>query len=464
LDGAPTVLDYGCGRGDDVSVLRAAGIEARGWDPHFAPDVLLETATVVNLGFVLNVIEDPAERTEALRRAYGLSKRILAVAVMLTGKGSGAGHADGVLTKRSTFQRYFGQAELREYVADVLGREPVTVGPGVVFVFRADEEEQAFLERRQRSSVPPADKFEAPFAPPISSPRPSAYDQHQNLLDSFWATTLELGRFPEADEFASADALLSAVGSLRRAFAALPFAGKKADLTRAADRRGEDLLVYLALNIFERRRSFQSMPMGVRRDIKAFFGSYKAAFERARGTLFAAGDRERTAAACTEAAGGGVGVLDAHDGDYSFHASLLTQQPPPLRIILGCADRLEALPSNVDLIKVHGSGDRVSYLRFDGFGERSLPVLAQRTVINLRTQRVAEVPVDTPDGRRVLLGKSSFMPADMPGRAVQEHFDDNLRKTGVLTQDGLGPGLRVLARRLVAAGVKLPGGAVAAKG
>ncbi|GAA0575956.1 hypothetical protein GCM10009416_13340 [Craurococcus roseus] len=466
LDGAPKVLDYGCGRGDDVRVLKAAGLDAGGWDPHFAPDAPLEAADVVNLGFVLNVIEDPAERADALRRAYGLAKQVLSVAVMLTGKGSGPGHADGVLTSRGTFQRYFGQAELRGYVAEVLGREPVTAGPGIVFVFRADEEEQAFLARRQRSAPSPVDRFEAlstPRAPSARhSVRPSAYERHRDLLDAFWGTALELGRVPEAAEFGRADELPSAVGSARRAFAALPFAGKEVELAHAAARRTEDLLVYLALNVFERRRSLQALPAAVQRDIKAFFGSHKAALERARGALFDAGDRRRAAAAAATAAARGAGVLDAADGDYTFHASLLDQQPAPLRIILGCAERLEPLPADADLVKVHGSGDRVSHLRFDGFGERALPVLAQRTVVDLRRQRVAEVPVETPEGRRVLLGKARFMPSGMPGRERQERFDDDLRRRGVLVQEGLGPGLRAFARRLAAAGVKLQAGGAAA--
>jgi hypothetical protein len=45
---------------------------------------------------------------------------------MPTGKGGGADHADGMLTSRRTFQKYFGQAELRAYVAQVLDREPVS--------------------------------------------------------------------------------------------------------------------------------------------------------------------------------------------------------------------------------------------------------------------------------------------------------------------------------------------------
>ena len=33
-----SVLDYGCGRGDDVKFLNELGVPAVGWDPHFAPD------------------------------------------------------------------------------------------------------------------------------------------------------------------------------------------------------------------------------------------------------------------------------------------------------------------------------------------------------------------------------------------------------------------------------------------
>ena len=33
-----TVLDYGCGRGEDVGLLQKNGLKAEGWDPHFRPD------------------------------------------------------------------------------------------------------------------------------------------------------------------------------------------------------------------------------------------------------------------------------------------------------------------------------------------------------------------------------------------------------------------------------------------
>lgn len=55
-----TLLDYGCGRGSDVARLGKVGFSCVGWDPQYAPEALLEPADVVNLGYVVNVIESDA--------------------------------------------------------------------------------------------------------------------------------------------------------------------------------------------------------------------------------------------------------------------------------------------------------------------------------------------------------------------------------------------------------------------
>ena len=52
-----TVLDYGCGLGDDVRHLRLHGTESWGWDPVHLPNGNRSPAEVVNLGYVVNVIE-----------------------------------------------------------------------------------------------------------------------------------------------------------------------------------------------------------------------------------------------------------------------------------------------------------------------------------------------------------------------------------------------------------------------
>src|SRR5689334_14623554 len=75
-----TFFDYGCGRGQDVARLRALGYQAAGWDPVHAAEWPRRAADVVNLGYVINVIENPAERVEALRTAWGLAQNLLIVA------------------------------------------------------------------------------------------------------------------------------------------------------------------------------------------------------------------------------------------------------------------------------------------------------------------------------------------------------------------------------------------------
>jgi len=80
LDGSLTVFDYGCGRGDDVRALQSLGLNSTVGSP-LRPDNEKTEADVVNLGFVLNVIEDQRERLEALRGAWSLTKRLLSVSV-----------------------------------------------------------------------------------------------------------------------------------------------------------------------------------------------------------------------------------------------------------------------------------------------------------------------------------------------------------------------------------------------
>ena len=223
---------------------------------------------------------------------------------------------------------------------------------------------------RQRDSVRSSNSVDAETSrrERISQTRALLYERHQDLLDTFWSSVLELGRLPEAWEFEKWGDIVATFGNARRAFAALPFPNKDADLARSAGRRSNDLLVYLALNVFERRRSAVTVPASVQRDMKCFFGSQKAANERAKASLFESGAADPVIAAATAAAAEGLGVLATKDGDYTFHASLLQQQPAALRILVGCAERLEPMPSDCTPgVKIHGVGNRVSYLSFDDF-------------------------------------------------------------------------------------------------
>jgi DNA phosphorothioation-associated putative methyltransferase len=76
IDNESPVLDYGCGRGDDVRAWQARGIPCQGWDPVYRPEGKRQESDVVNVDCVVNVIEDPAERVETLRQAWQLAHKV----------------------------------------------------------------------------------------------------------------------------------------------------------------------------------------------------------------------------------------------------------------------------------------------------------------------------------------------------------------------------------------------------
>lgn len=114
-----TVFDYGCGRGDDVRRLNQKGIVARGWDPLHRPAEARTPADIVNLGYVVNVIEDPQERIRVLNEAWALTRKVLIVSARLLIEASRqyrtSPYSDGHLTSRGTFQKYYDQLELRDW-------------------------------------------------------------------------------------------------------------------------------------------------------------------------------------------------------------------------------------------------------------------------------------------------------------------------------------------------------------
>lgn len=146
---AGTVLDYGCGRGFDVAALRKEGFDVKAWDPYFFPDNPKTKADTVNLGYVLNVIEDKAERAAVLKEAFALAQKCLIVSVRPSDEAAGLTAAtpqgDGVITKTGTFQKFFGQDELGAYIGKTTGAHPYLVDTGVAVVFKDPKAEAAFV-------------------------------------------------------------------------------------------------------------------------------------------------------------------------------------------------------------------------------------------------------------------------------------------------------------------------------
>ena len=146
-----TIFDYGCGLGGDVKRLTEAGYQCAGWDPYYFPDVEWRSADVVNLSYIINVIEDPDERDRSLQQAWALTGQVLIVAAqILVNELRGVfAYGDGILTKRNTFQKYYQQGELKEYIDRILAVEAIrfsafSVSSNAPDVFAARSEEYRF--------------------------------------------------------------------------------------------------------------------------------------------------------------------------------------------------------------------------------------------------------------------------------------------------------------------------------
>ena len=438
-----TVFDYGCGQGDDVAALVSNGFEAFGWDPHHAKDGPRRPADVVNLGFVLNVVEDRHERVETLKAAWSFARRALAVAVMPQGKVSLAGlrpYLDGYVTSWGTFQKYYVQQELRDFIEEVLGEAPVALGPGMFAVFRdKDLEQEVLLRRRSRAVVRPVG-----MRPPervraaSAGMRPSLAERVRPMLEPLWQAMVQRGRPLDAEEFPDevrTGLQAAGVSPTRATGLCLSDLFNQADLAAAAADRREDLLVHFALTVFPGAPRYTSLPKSIQRDLKTLFGGHAAALHLARELLFSVGKPGAALAAAEAAVAAGLGAWRG-EGTFRFHGPALNRLPAVLRVLVGCAGVLRGGAEGADFIDIKLEGPRVAFIACVDAAAR-LPVVSERTRVDLGRLRAT---VDRPEGMVVYL-KGRFLPADAPGRPEQVAFDDRLLLSGAVSADGRGPGL-----------------------
>lgn len=459
LDGAWSIFDYGCGKGDDVRILGLNSIFANGWDPHYAPDAPQTPADIVSLGFVINVIEDPTERAHALRNAWALAGRFMSVAAMLTGRDqpNGEQYSDGIRTSRNTFQKYYTQRELRDYLRSMLDKEPVAVGPGIFFVFKDEVEEQRFFTHRARNRGG-LDRLINRLPKPTRAEREQTfYSAHRELLDQLWETWLDLGRKPELNEVAQREEIEAVFGSLGKALRFLErFYGTEA-VTAAFRSRREDLTVYFALQQFEQRKTTAAVSEELRRDIRTFFGSSQNAQAEARQLLFSVGNRELLRQLCREAEKQNLGWLEKDRALY-LQTSLVERLPAVLRVYIGCASYLYGDVTSADLIKIHIDSAKLTLMSYDDFTGKPLPRLLERIKIRFRNQEVERFTYGDAYAPPYLYRKSRFLTEDFPYYAEQVTFEKALEALHLFAfEDSVGPPPQIFDDRLKAARMEIKG-------
>lgn len=437
-------FDYGCGHGEDVLQMKQMGIVAEGWDPVLRPNADRKSADIVNLGYVINVIEDLEERAATLERAWQLANRLLVVSALVNVKGWGQSvvpFGDGIITRIGTFQKEFSQSELRAYIEATLNADALPAALGVYYVFKDEQLKQQYLASKYRRRAAPRKRGAE-----------LRFDAHRELLESLIERILDLGRLPFDDELDEVDEIREKLGSIKRAFALIRRVSEGETWQNLGEQQTQDMLVYLALSRFGQRPKLSQLPLRIRRDIKAFFKSYSRACEMADMLLFRAGDAEAIDDACKES---GIGKLLPNA--LYVHRSSLESLEPILRIYEGCASSYLGEIEGANLIKFHRHSGKVSYLAYPDFDRDPHPALLRSVKLSLRTREIQCFDYANSDNPPILHRKETFLEPSYPGyerfaKLTRQEEDCGLLTdtSAIGTRDGWG-------RRLAAEGFTLRG-------
>jgi DNA phosphorothioation-associated putative methyltransferase len=414
-------FDFGCGRGGDVRQLANQGFQAHGWDPVHRSDGHLVDSDVVNIGYVVNVIESASERIEAIMQAWSLSRSALIVAARpeweaFEVKGSPKG--DGIITSTGTFQKFFGQEELQDLIRVATGVEPIAAAPGIFYAFRNQTDAAGIRARRFRKRGPTFPRLRQADI---------LWDAHRELLEplaTFWE---DRGRLPASAELKEAADIESVLGSLRMAAGILKrvLGEERFELSRKSARA--DLQVFLALEAFGGRKRFSQLPDDVVLDVRAHFGTYKAACSESDRLLFSLADSDRVDEALRRSSFGKI----LPDAIY-VHASYVELLDPLLRIYEGAARALLGNIEPVTLVKLSRIERRVSYLWYPTFEKEAHPELSTSLRVDLRNFDVKWRDFRSHRNPPILHRKEAFVPEIHASRRRFANLTRQEEKFGLL--------------------------------
>ncbi|MBW4491817.1 MAG: DNA phosphorothioation-associated putative methyltransferase [Oscillatoria princeps RMCB-10] len=402
-----TFFDYGCGYGGDVQRIAQQGHCAAGWDPYYFPNNSRTPADIVNIGYVINVIEIPEERREALIKAWELTGRVLLVAAQVLiddGNSGQIAYGDGVITRRNTFQKYYEQEELKIYIDRIIGTDAIPAALGIYFVFRDSAEAEIFRMSRFRSRA---------ITPRVRIPS-KRFEDYQELLQPLMAFVTERGRLPVKGELAGEAELLAEFGYFRRAFQTILQVTDPQEWEAIAARRRQDTLVYLALKQIslgeDRSLAYPKYHAPeIQNDIKGLFGTYQEACDTASALLHSTGILSIIAKLCQTST-----IGQQLPNALCVHVCALQELHAILRIYEGVVCSTIGRMDEATLVKFHTDALKISYLFYPDFDTDAHPALHTSMQIDLKHRRVTYRDYDTSDEPPVLHRKDACVTPDYP--------------------------------------------------
>lgn len=470
-----SVLDYGCGRGDDVRFLKELGVQATGWDPYYAEnEKFLVEAQIVNLGFVINVIEDPSERIAVLKNSFKYAKQCLSVAVMLPSQNDASHvipYADGHITSTKTFQKYYEQAEILQLLKNTFSVMPIAAAPGVFFIFKDENAEQDYLLKRQlgivrdydpsRLEIKRKEKERLQAAKRELQDRKRAANlararEFDRLAKQVAQQTLKMGRKPTLDELPSHIRRKLRDGDFRYAtvFSAASRMFTAQELNAAVQVKKENLLLFFSMYLFSGRPKYNSLSASLQKDVRLYFTSMAATEKAAKEFLYSLGNDDLLHDDSLLAAGDSTGYLE--NDKLVLLAENVGKLPLRLRGLLSVANRISGqLPSH-HIIKIHIKSKKITYLVVDDWNAAAIPRIIDRVIVDLKANSVVTISHSNRGEVKVFYLKSRLMAKDDKNFEAQSKFDELLQSIEGFSFVGEGPKFDDFANALLKKKIALP--------
>ncbi|MBS3695247.1 DNA phosphorothioation-associated putative methyltransferase [Rhodococcus qingshengii] len=415
-----TVFDYGCGRGGDLRHLEALGFEVRGWDPAHRPDADRIASNIVNLGYVVNVIEDPIERTDVLRSAWDLARNVLIVSARLVWEARdlvGRQVGDGIVTRKGTFQKFYEQPELAEWIETILGAKPIAAAPGVFYVFRDEAAQHDFLANRVYQ-----------YRPRIVIDPHEEYEQNREKLAPLVDFMTAHARPPKRNELTdeSATSVLEASGSLGRAVNLIYRVTDASHWEQIRIQRRSELAVYAAMSRFGRKSRFAQLGPILQRDVKTHFGTYRDLTQHGDRLLAAVGNRTMILMSARSSE-----IGKQTPSALYVHRSALAELPPLLQVYEGCARILAGTVDRANMVKLSVTEPQVSFLSYPDFDKEAHPTLESAVTVNLRKLSVEWRDYSRSANPPLLHRKEEFLGRDDPRLHLYEKLTRAEIKAGL---------------------------------
>lgn len=250
-----------------------------------------------------------------------------------------------------------------------------------------------------------------PSSSDLSSKSSQVLEHQREVLAPLMDFVLQRGRLPQAEELADFFDIIERFGSVRQAFQVVVRATDREAWKASAAERSIDVLAFLAMAQFDGVDRMGLLPNSIQRDVRAHFGSFKSAHQKALKLLYASGDPTSVDLACRASRVGKLTPTALY-----IHKAAVPEIPALLRVVLGCGQRLVGEIPEANVIKIFRSQPKVSYLQYPEFDVDPHPWLDRAWLLDLHEQSLKTTSYGTRANRPILHRIHEFLPASDPRR------------------------------------------------